>query len=118
MNKLAKLFLCSLLVTSCFATQAILKHNATLRGDPSSAHRPLATLAPPDDVEVIDPSPTRGYYHVRTPEGQEGWIYGRSLQIIPDNPAPGPNPAPTPNPQPTPTPIQPPGGVASTIPTN
>lgn len=119
MNKLTSVFLCSVLLTSTsFSTQAILKHKATLRRDASSTHPPIAILTPPDDVEVIDASPTRSYYHVRTAEGQEGWIYGRTLQIIPDNPAPGPNPAPAPNPHPTPSPIPPPGGIASTVPSN
>ena len=76
----------SLLLTAyCLGTDAILTHNATLRSDPSSANPPILTLKAKDDVELLSTTATHGYYHVRTSEGQEGWIYGRSLQIASDN---------------------------------
>ena len=77
-----------LLATYCFGTDAVLTHNSTLRSDPSSAHPPILTLKANEDVELLSTSATHGYYHVRTSEGQEGWIYGRSLQILSDNVAP------------------------------
>lgn len=77
-----------LLATYCLGTDAILTHNATLRSDPSSTHPPILTLKAKVDVELLSTSATHGYYHVRTSEGQEGWIYGRSLQIVSDNVAP------------------------------
>ena len=82
------LLCCVLLVGYCFGSDAVLKNNATLRNDPSSAHPPIARLQAGDDVELLNTSPTHGYYHVRTSEGREGWVYGRSLQITADNPAP------------------------------
>jgi hypothetical protein len=68
------------------ATDAIVKHRATLRGDPSSQHPPILTLIPEEDVELIDPVPTTGYYHVRTAEGQEGWVFARSVEIVSPSP--------------------------------
>jgi hypothetical protein len=74
MTRLAALLLCPLLATSSFGADAILRHKASLRGDPSATHPPVSILAPPDEVELISLSPTRGYYQVRTVDGQEGWI--------------------------------------------
>jgi hypothetical protein len=118
MTRLAALLLCPLLATSSFGADAILKHKASLRGDPSATHPPVSILAPPDEVELISLSPTRGYYQVRTVDGQEGWIYGRSLQIVPDSPTVTPASVP-PGPG---TPVAPGGetvaGVSSSIPAN
>ena len=76
---------------NAFATEAIVKKRATLRNDPSTRHPPIATLTAQEDVELIEPSPTAGYYHVRTAEGEEGWVYARNLELVttsPDSPAP------------------------------
>ena len=89
MRAMSHLLLLSLLLaTYCFGTDAILTRNATLRNDPSSTHPPILTLKASEDVELLSTSPTHGYYHVRTSEGQEGWIYGRNLQIHSDNVVP------------------------------
>lgn len=89
MKRIRQIFLCCVLLAGyCLGSDALLKRNAPLRSDPSSAHPPVAKLSAGDDVDLLNASPTRGYYHVRTTEGQEGWVYGRSLQIAPDNPAP------------------------------
>lgn len=65
---------------------AIVTKRATLRSDPSTGRPPILTLLPREDVELIDTSPTAGYYHVRTSEGEEGWVYSRSLEIVTTNP--------------------------------
>src|SRR4030088_886805 len=77
----------SYMAAGAFATDAIVKHRATLRMEPSTENPPITTLHPPEDVELIDPSPTRGYYHVRTAEGDEGWVYSRNLEIVTANPS-------------------------------
>jgi hypothetical protein len=71
---------------SALATDAIVKRRATLRTDPSTEHPPITALQPPEDVELIEPSPKSGYYHVRTSEGDEGWVYSRNLEIVPSTP--------------------------------
>lgn len=75
------------------ASEAILTRRASLRSDPSATHPPILWLNPPEDVELIEPAPTHGYYHVRTSDKREGWIYGRSLQVVPGQPAPSTGPA-------------------------
>src|SRR5215467_7664055 len=86
----ALLFACT---SAAFATDAIVKKHATLRQDPSTAREPKATLQAGEDVELIEAQPTQGYYHVRTNEGDEGWVYSRNLEILPETP-PVPSPAP------------------------
>src|SRR5258708_36200793 len=69
-------------VLSRAATEAIVTRTATLRGDPSSQHRPILVLQSGDDVELLDPAPTHNYYHVRTSDGMDGWVYSRSVEIV------------------------------------
>ena len=97
---------------NAFATEAIVKKRATLRSDPSTKHPPIAVLTAQEDVELIEPTPTGNYYHVRTAEGEEGWIYARNLEIVATNPSPTPAPpVPEGSPgEPTPT-----VGVATSI---
>src|SRR5712692_5245743 len=82
-----------LLSASASAAEVIAKNRATVRKDPSTQHRPIAVLLPGEHVDLLEPTPTNGYYHVRTEEGDEGWVYSRNVQIVPDTPA-GPPPAP------------------------
>jgi hypothetical protein len=95
------------------AVDAIVKHKANLRSDPSTAHAPIATLKPRDDVELLEPTEKSGYYHVRTADNEEGWIYGRSVEIV-RTPAAGTTPATTPAPAAGGT-TSPPGTTVETV---
>ena len=98
---------------NAFATEAVVKKRATLRSDPSTRHAPIATLSAQEDVELIEPSPTSNYYHVRTADGEEGWIYSRNLEILTTSPE-----ATSPTPVPETIPAEPTAtvGVVSSIP--
>lgn len=91
------------------ADEAALTRNANLRRDPSTARSPIRRLAPPDEVEIIDPNPVNGYYHVRDEDNEDGWVWSGSIRILPD--VVGPTPVPTPGP----TPPGAPATVASAI---
>jgi len=67
---------------TAFATDALVKNHATLRENPSTQNPPIAVLKQGEDVELIEPTPKDGYYHVRTREGEEGYIYARNLEIV------------------------------------
>jgi hypothetical protein len=108
---LALVFAC-LIAGSAIAAEVIIKNRATLRSDPSTQRAPIATLHPDEHLDLIEPAPTAGYYHVRSEEGEEGWVYARNVEIVTDTP---------PTPQPPPTPPTSPGqptaaSVASSIP--
>jgi hypothetical protein len=70
----------------CQATEGVVKHHATLRNDPSTAHKPLQVVQAGEDVEILDPAPTHNYYHVRTSEGTEGWIFAGNIEILAETP--------------------------------
>jgi hypothetical protein len=77
-----------LIVETAFAAEVIVKdHKATLRADPSTQRAPVAILQPAEHLELIDPSPTAGYYHVRSEEGDEGWVYARNVEIVTESAA-------------------------------
>jgi hypothetical protein len=85
--KTIRVFLCAILLLtiltlSAFASQGVVKRASNLRPDPSSAQKPIGKLQPSDEVEVLDSEPTNGYYHVRTDDGKEGWIWGKALRVV------------------------------------
>src|SRR5205085_11380059 len=82
--------------------QAVVKNRATVGQDASSKKAPIARLDPGTDVDLLEPGTTRGYYHVRTSDGTEGWIYSHSLEMV--------TPA-------TPPSTQPAAGMPPTLPT-
>lgn len=65
-----------------FATDVIVKRRGTLREDPSTQKPPVAILDEGEDVELMEPGQTNGYYHVRTREGEEGYVYGGNAQPV------------------------------------
>ena len=82
------LVLCFLLLKTAFAAEVIVhSHKATLRADPSTERPPVAILQTGEHLDLIDPSPRAGYYHVRSEEGEEGWVYVRSVEVVADAPA-------------------------------
>jgi hypothetical protein len=113
---LVALLLVASALGDALAADAITKRRATVRSDPSTTHPPVGTLKAGEDVQVIDPSPTAGYYHVRTPEGDEGWIYSENLQVVtPQPPAAAALAAPARTPRRRPADDT---GVAASIPTD
>lgn len=76
---LIALVLCT---STALAQDAVVKRNVYLRPAPSTSNQPIRKLIPPDEVELIEPNPVDGYYHVRTVEGdEEGWVWGKNIRI-------------------------------------
>jgi hypothetical protein len=76
------------------AQTATVTRNANLRPDPSTDNDPIEKLRPPAQVQLVEPDPTSGYYHVTAPDGQDGWVWGRNISI--SAVSGGPTPTPTP----------------------
>ena len=74
---------------SASATDAIVKGRTGLRAEPSAAHISIMILDAQEGVDLLDSSPTYGYYRVRTLDGEEGWIHSRFLEIMPSSASPG-----------------------------
>jgi len=81
------------------AQTATVTRNVNLRSDPSTNGDPVEKLTPPAQLQLIEPDPNGGYYHVRAEDGQEGWVWGRNIKV-----QDGSVPQPTPSPATTPTP--------------
>jgi hypothetical protein len=108
----------ALYVPSAAATDAIVKHRATLRKDPSTHHAPILTLTASEDVALIEPAQTAGYYHVRTADGDEGWVSARSVELLDaQSGSTAPSPHPPSGGQPTSQPVST-TGVASSLSTS
>src|SRR5882762_7997553 len=67
--------------------------NVNLRPDPSTDDDPIAKLKTGTQVELLEPDPTSGFFHVKA-NGQTGWVWAKRirLQTGPTPPAPGPSP--------------------------
>jgi hypothetical protein len=53
---------------------ATVNHNVRLHTDPDKTSETLRTLPTGTTLTVLDPTPQNGYLHVRTGDGQEGWV--------------------------------------------
>ncbi len=58
---------------------ATITQGSNLRTDPSTHNPPIQTLAKGAHVTVLEPKPMNGFYHVRTPEKKEGWVWSKNL---------------------------------------
>ena len=80
------------------AQQATVVHNVNLRSTASTAHPSQRLLRPPESLTLLKPTPTNGYYHVRTLDSLQGWVWGRNIVIASAvaavNPGGPPLPAP------------------------
>jgi uncharacterized protein YgiM (DUF1202 family) len=64
------------------ADQVVVKRNVNLRNNPSSAPPAIRLLKPPETLDLLEPGKTSGYYHVRSTQGEEGWVYGNNVAVV------------------------------------
>lgn len=84
MLKIKRPLICLVLLVSVSAIgdNVLVKHNVNLRSDPSSDNPPIAVLHPADEIELIETEQTNAYYHIRTEDGQDGWVWSRNIEIV------------------------------------
>lgn len=80
----AFLLLASLPRVTALAQVAVVTRNVNLRIDPSVRRPPIRLLRPPTELELLDPDATRGFYHVMTLEGEDGWVWRRNVRVDAD----------------------------------
>ncbi|HAK57034.1 MAG TPA: hypothetical protein DCP38_16370 [Acidobacteria bacterium] len=92
MRRILRLIVVVLFVASVANAQtATVTRNVNVRPDASSALEPIRLLTPPTTLDLIPPvEEDNGYYHVRTAEGEEGWVWGRNIDIQGVAPEPDP----------------------------
>jgi hypothetical protein len=69
-------------LTCLSAQEAIVRRTANLRPDPGTSEPAEATLHAGDMLTLLDLTPERGYYQVKTRDGMEGWVFSRSIKVI------------------------------------
>jgi uncharacterized protein YgiM (DUF1202 family) len=81
MKRLLGLLFVSLMFASLAVGQtAIVTHNVNLRPDPSTDGVPLAKLTPGTNVQLLELQPSKGFFHVKTEDGKEGWLWSRNVK--------------------------------------
>lgn len=66
------------------AQVVIVERNVNLRQDPSTAQAPIRLLRPPEEAALLEFEKTNGYYHVRSLDLEEGWVWARNVRVDPD----------------------------------
>jgi uncharacterized protein YgiM (DUF1202 family) len=81
MKRLFKTLLSLLLFLGMSAAQtAVVTRNVNLRPDPSTDNDPIQKLDPDTQLQLLDPSPTNGFLHVRV-DDQTGWVWGNNVRV-------------------------------------
>src|SRR5271169_4831970 len=85
------------------AQQVEVTHDVNLRADPSTDIPPIRLLTSPEQVQLLEPGKTTGYYHVRTSQAEKGWVWAKNVHVFAASTAPTPTPRPVATATPTPT---------------
>jgi hypothetical protein len=99
LRRLSVLLLLSLALA--YGQTAVVTRNVNLRPDPSTNNDPIGKLQPDTQVELLEPDPTDGFFHVKA-NGKTGWVWGKRIRIETQAGPTPPTPAP-PTPEPSPT---------------
>jgi uncharacterized protein YgiM (DUF1202 family) len=67
-------------VVSTAQQQVTVKRNVNLRGDPSTDNPPAQLIVAGSVLELVDPKTESGYYHVKTGDGSEGWVWAKNVK--------------------------------------
>jgi hypothetical protein len=59
--------------------QVTVTHNVNLRPNPSTQEAPIAVVSKGSQVTLLESAATKGFKHVRTSDGKEGWISATSI---------------------------------------
>jgi hypothetical protein len=68
-------------ITTTFAQRTTVKRSVILRRDSSTASQALEHLKSGATVTLLDTARQNGFYHVRTEDGQEGWVWARNISV-------------------------------------
>lgn len=71
-------------VLACLAQNAEVKRKVYLRKSPDMNDKSLVLLKPGDELELLDAAPTNGFVHIRTEDGEEGWVKEQNVTVAED----------------------------------
>jgi hypothetical protein len=82
MKRLLFLFLLAVLYAALATGQtATVIRNVNLRSNASTDGPPLAKLTPGTQLQLLEPAPVGGYYHVQTTGRQNGFVWSKNVQL-------------------------------------
>jgi Bacterial SH3 domain len=64
-----------------FAQEAVVVRDVHLRSEPTAASSSVRLLKPTERVTLITAATSGGYYHVKTQDGSEGWVWSRNVRL-------------------------------------
>ena len=71
------------MMSSGFSQSITVKRNVNLRPDPSSEYAPIRTLTPDEPpLVLLDPTQESGYYHAKTTQGEEGYVWAKNVKLV------------------------------------
>jgi hypothetical protein len=81
----SQIIICSALLalfgSASFAQQATVVRNVNLRSDPSTANPPIKHLPSGTTLILFTPTQQGGFYHVKTEDGEEGWVWSKNVTV-------------------------------------
>lgn len=80
-STLLLLALAAIIVGPALADAIRVKRNVNLRADPSSYNDPIRLMTPGETADLLDATAVGGYLHVRTPAGEEGWVWKKNVDV-------------------------------------
>lgn len=82
LRSIAALVVSLLLTAAAFAQSALVVHkNANLREKASTQSAVVEHLKPGDELTALSETKTNNFWHVRTSEGNEGWVYRTLVHV-------------------------------------
>ena len=90
MKRTFRLSILSLLCVIASAQTVVVTRNVNLRPHASTDNGPIETLKPGAQLTLLGPTPTDGYYHVKAPDNQSGFVWGKNVKIQADASVPTP----------------------------
>lgn len=77
------LFLATFFIISpAFCNTISVKREVNLRRNPSTDQPPIQLLSSGTQLELIESNDTKGFYHIKTQTGAEGWVWGGNVGNI------------------------------------
>ena len=68
-------------IFSAAQNTGVVTKNLNLRSEPSAKSQRITTLKPKTKIVLLSATPTNGFYNVRSPQKQEGWVVATGLQL-------------------------------------
>ena len=72
---------CLFVVTFANSQTATVKRNVVLRAKSSSSSKKITTLTPPATLTLISPATRNGFLHVKTEDGDQGWVFAKNVEV-------------------------------------